>query len=436
MQVEIVMPKMGESIQEGTILHWAKKVGDKIQKDETLLEISTDKVDSEIPSPVSGVLVKVIANEQDTVPVGSVIAIVETDSSSVVKSVSDNKTQIANVDVKELNAENIETKIILDRIPQIKEDRFYSPLVRKIIQQESISADELKLINGSGSNGRVTKQDILRYLEIRAKHSHISTSDKNQWKIRQADISSLSLKYPSPKYRILRMENTQRKMAEHMLKSVGTSPHVTVVDEVDLSEIVNFRFRILKKFESQQGYKLTFTPFFAYAVVKALKEFPIVNSSAEDDAIIYKNFINLGIAVASPAGLIVPVVRNAGERSFLDLAQSLSDLAIRAREKKLVPDDVTDGTFSITNYGVFGNIIGTPIINQPQVAILGVGAIKKRPMVMANETGEDAVVVRSMVYLTLSFDHRIIDGATGGQFLARVKWHLENFEMEVLKQWE
>ena len=226
----------------------------------------------------------------------------------------------------------------------------------------------------------------------------------------------------------------QKKMAEHMVRSVSTSPHVTIIDEVDLTEIVKFRLSILQQFERQTGFKLTYMPFFAFAAVNALKEFCIVNSSLEGDVIIYKNFINLGIAVAAPNGLIVPVVRNAEEKDFISLAGSLTDVAARARAKKLSPDDIVDGTFSITNYGIFGSIIGTPIINQPQTAILGLGAIKKRPMVLSDDQGKDVVEIRSMIYLTLTFDHRIIDGAIGGQCLSRIKWHLEHFDFQLVQK--
>jgi pyruvate/2-oxoglutarate dehydrogenase complex dihydrolipoamide acyltransferase (E2) component len=219
-------------------------------------------------------------------------------------------------------------------------------------------------------------------------------------------------------------------MAEHMVRSMATSPHVAAIDEVDVTAIVSYRSAEAERFGKREGFKLTYTPFIADAVVKTLKEFPIVNSSLVGDSIIYKNFVNLGIAVASPGGLIVPVVRGAEEKNFTGLARAINDIAVRARNKKLLPDEVADGTFSITNYGVFGNIIGTPIINQPQVAILGVGAIRKRPVVIADTQGNDCLAIRSMVYLTLSFDHRIIDGAIGGQFLARVKWHMENFAFQ------
>lgn len=224
------------------------------------------------------------------------------------------------------------------------------------------------------------------------------------------------------------MDNVQLKMAEHMLRSVATSPHVAAVDEADVSAIVRFRSANTSSFEKREGYKLTFTPFFVSSVVQTLKEFPIVNSSVEGDKIVYKNFVNLGIAVASPTGLIVPNIQRADEKNFIGLARAINDLSVRTRNKKLSPDEIQGGTFTISNYGVFGTIFGTPIINQPQVAILGIGAIKKRPVVLTDETGHDSISVRSMVYLTLSFDHRIIDGAVGGQFLSRLRWYLENFD--------
>ena len=294
-----------------------------------------------------------------------------------------------------------------------------------IAKKEGIEQNALDKIASSGSHGRVTKQDILQYLKLRP-------DTAKTYIIRAVDISELNKKYPEPKYHLVRMDNMQKKMAEHMVRSVSTSPHVTIIDEVDLTEIVKFRLSILQQFERQTGFKLTYMPFFAFAVVSALKEFSIVNSSLEGDVIIYKNFINLGIAVAAPNGLIVPVVHNAEEKDFINLAGSLTDVAVRARAKKLSPDDIVNGTFSITNYGIFGSIIGTPIINQPQAAILGLGAIKKRPMVLSDDAGNDVIDIRSMIYLTLTFDHRIIDGAIGGQCLSRIKWHLEHFNFQLV----
>ncbi len=427
MQVEIIMPKMGESIFEGTIIRWIKKVGEKVEKEETILEISTDKVDSEIPSPVQGILTKILIQEQQTVPVGTVIAYVETNLSAGIETAGQTEVAAAEQDFSEDTS--VSRSNILLHAQNQKQDRqrFYSPLVKMIAKKEGIEQNALDKIVGSGSHGRVTKQDILNYLKNRP-------DTTKTYGIRAIDISELDKKYPEPKYHLVRLDNMQKKMAEHMVRSVSTSPHVTIIDEVDLTEIVKFRLSILQQFERQTGFKLTYMPFFAFAAVNALKEFCIVNSSLEGDVIIYKNFINLGIAVAAPNGLIVPVVRNAEEKDFISLAGSLTDVAARARAKKLSPDDIVDGTFSITNYGIFGSIIGTPIINQPQTAILGLGAIKKRPMVLSDDQGKDVVEIRSMIYLTLTFDHRIIDGAIGGQCLSRIKWHLEHFDFQLVQK--
>jgi 2-oxoglutarate dehydrogenase E2 component (dihydrolipoamide succinyltransferase) len=427
MCVEIVMPKMGESIQEGTILRWAKSIGEKIAKDETLLEISTDKVDSEIPSPVEGILAKILAREHDTVSVGTVIAIIETDSSvTTSESVMQEETHYSTSHDVEIN--NIPSFIQQKTSAKPEKHRFYSPLVRSIAKRENITEEELGRIIGSGSNRRVTKNDLLAYLQQRT----ALVGQARGFSLKKTSIEELITKYPAPLYDVVKMTNVQKIMAEHMLRSVATSPHVTVVDEADVTEIVRYRQHMAKKFEAQYGAKLTFTPFFASAVIQAIKDFPLVNSSLEGDTIIYKNFIHLGVAVASPKGLLVPTIKNAETKTFIELARSISDITERTRTKKLMPDELYDGTFSMTNYGVFGNIIGTPIINQPQVAILGTGAIKKRPVVIADATGKDEVAIRSMVYLTLSFDHRVIDGETGGKCLATVKRYLEHFDFERL----
>jgi pyruvate/2-oxoglutarate dehydrogenase complex dihydrolipoamide acyltransferase (E2) component len=427
MRVEIVMPKMGESIQEGTILRWAKTAGEKIQKDETLLEISTDKVDSEIPSPVSGTVTKIFAQEHDTVSVGTVIASIETDGSVLIAEPAvpeeapihtDRKIEFRSISLPDLTAASTKSG----------GQRFYSPLVRSIAKQEKISEEELNRLIGSGINHRVTKTDLLAYLQQRAALAVPS----REFTLKKSDREELLKKYPAPLYDVVKMTNVQQKMAEHMLRSVAVSPHVTVVDEADVTELVRYRQHIAKGFETQYATKLTFTPFFASAVVQAIKEFPLVNTSIEGDAIVFKKFVHLGIAVASPSGLLVPTIKNADAKTFVELARSINDIAERARVKKLLPDELYDGTFSITNYGVFGNIIGTPIIHQPQVAILGTGAIKKRPVVVTDANGKDEIVVRSMLYLTLSFDHRVIDGETGGKFLAAVRQNLEHFDFERL----
>jgi 2-oxoglutarate dehydrogenase E2 component (dihydrolipoamide succinyltransferase) len=432
MQVEVVMPKMGESIQEGKILRWVKKVGEKIQKDETILEISTDKVDSEIPSSVAGVLAKIIVQEQDTVPVGTVIAYVETDVNAKIDSAQHVSTPVPRTSADEQPSRSSDPQTTVDLIPPVLKakngNRFYSPLVRTIAKNEGLSVDDLAVISGSGAAGRVTKTDVLSYLKDRSTQPSKATSPRGGASVQKADLAELQRRYPAPGYRIQQMDNVQLKMAEHMLRSVATSPHVAAVDEADVTSLVSFRAQASDRFEKQEGYKLTFTPFFASAVSQTLKEFPIVNSSVEGDKIIYKSSVNLGIAVASPSGLIVPIIHRADEKNFIGLARAINDLSGRTRNRKLSPDDIQGGTFTISNYGVFGTIMGTPIISQPQVAILGIGAIKKRPVVVTDKDGSDSIGIRSMMYLTLSFDHRIIDGAVAGKFLARLKWILENFE--------
>ncbi|MEX0736836.1 MAG: dihydrolipoamide acetyltransferase family protein [Bacteroidota bacterium] len=427
MQVEVVMPKMGESIQEGKILRWMKKPGDTIEKDESILEISTDKVDSEIPSPSAGVLTKIVVPEGDTVDVGTVIAFIETDASSATV---DTTTPAASARKQESQHEPAaapqKQHIKVEGSRERNGDRFYSPLVKNIAQKEGIALEELDQISGSGLAGRVTKNDVLGYLSSRTSKPVVSS--RTDYAIASVDLKELEKKYPSPKYEILQMDNLQKKMAEHMVKSLQTSPHVQAISECDVTSIVEFRAKDAERFEKLEGFKLTYTPFFINAAIRALKQFPLINSSVEGDKIILKKFINFGMAVAAPTGLIVPVIKNAEEKNFLGLARAINDIAVRTRTKKLLPEEVQGGTFTITNYGVFGNIIGIPIINQPQVAILGVGAIQKRPVVVTDADGNDSIAVRSMVYLTLSFDHRIVDGAIGGQFISAVVANLEQYD--------
>ena len=435
MQVDVVMPKMGESIQEGKIIRWAKKVGEKIAKDETILEISTDKVDSEIPSPVAGILAAIIVAEQETVPVGTVIAKVETDANASVHVTA--APALPDV-APEPSSRTSQPPLPTPSTPSVSRrngdsDRFYSPLVRSIAQKEGVSTDELKRLAGSGISGRVTKNDLLAYLKSRGNRPVPAQRASMDFTLHHADPVALAAKYPPPRYELRAMDNVQQKMAEHMVRSVATSPHVQAIDEIDLTEIVKFRDRTAESFEKREGFKLTFTPFFFEAAIFALRDFPIVNSSVEGDVVIVKKFVNIGMAVASPSGLLVPNIKNADGMNFLGIARAINDLAVRTRNKKLKPEEIQDGTFSITNYGVFGNIIGIPIINQPQVGILGFGAIKKRPVVVTDEGGNDTVAIRSMVYATLSFDHRIIDGAIGGQFLAKVKVLLEEFDFSKVK---
>ena len=426
MLVDVVMPKMGESIQEGKILRWMKKPGDKIELDESILEISTDKVDSEIPSPAAGFLSKIVVPEGETVEVGTVIAVVETDKISL--RAGELSAGVERVAKPVVHAPVSEPTVSFahqttGRSQKHEGNRFYSPLVRTMAKKEGVALEELDQLGGSGIGGRVTKNDLLEYLQRRVPKSAPTFTT-----LQRVDIKELQKKYPPPLYDIVQMDNVQVKMAEHMVRSVHTSPHVEAVSECDVSQIVDFRSKNAERFEKQEGFKFTYTPFFVDAAVRALKEFPVVNSSVEGDKIILKHAVNFGMAVASPSGLIVPVIKNAEKMSFLELARSINDIAVRTRSKRLNPDEVLGGTFTITNYGVFGNIIGTPIINQPQVAILGIGAIKKRPVVIADAEGNDVISIRSIAYLTLAFDHRIIDGAIGGQFLARIVANLEQFD--------
>lgn len=433
-RVEVVMPQMGESIAEGTILKWHKKVGDKVKKDETLLEISTDKVDSEIPSPASGTLAEIVVQEQTTVPVRTVIAFLETDGGAVTVKEEQKPAAPAAQPASPVAAVP-QTMPAPQPLSQPASGRFYSPLVLNIAREEGISMQELETVPGSGEGGRVSKKDILAY--VSAKKSGGVAAPKVAAPApakgpaapsialagKPVEIPELRAKYPAPQHDILQMSNVLQKMAEHMVKSVHTSPHVAAVHEVDMTDVVKHRAAHAAAFEAKEGFKLTFTPYIVQAVVEALKKFPLVNTSIEGDKIIKKNFINLGLAVAADNGLIVPVIKNAEEKNFIGLARAVNDLATRTRAKKLMPDDIQGGTFTISNYGVFGTLIGTPIINQPQVAILGTGAIKKRVAVL-----DDMIAIRSMAFFTLSFDHRIVDGALGGMFLEEIVKRLEEFD--------
>lgn len=427
MKIEVVMPKMGESLQEGTILKWHKKPGDRVQKDEILLEISTDKVDTEIPSPASGILTEILYKENETIPVGTVIAYIETEvqSQTSTKVETVKREEKKEVEVVEKPVEKSE-EFVSEFIPT-RAKRFYSPVVREIAKREGISLEELEQIPGTGHGGRLTKNDLLNYIETKKKKVE-KVERVEEVEFKPVEVLE-EIKVPEGRVEIIEMSHIVKMMAEHMVRSVRTSPHVSTVSECDMTEIMSFIDKNAEQFQKREGFKLTLTPFIADAVVKALKEFPLINSSVEGDKIIVKKFINLGIAVATDYGLIVPVVKNADEKNFIGLARAINDIVTRARNKKLTPDDVQGGTFSITNYGVFGNIIGTPIINQPQVAILGVGAVKKRPVVISKE-GEDFIAIRAISFLTLTFDHRIIDGALGGRFLERVVYYLENFDFK------
>mgnify|MGYP001362401163 FL=1 len=438
--IEIAMPKMGESVMEGTIIKWHKKVGDKVNKDETIFEISTDKVDTEIPSPEEGTLVEILVGEQETVAVGTIVAKLAVGSDVMIPIQSETKEEVLEEEV------SIEMHDSFSGMKQTRDefttssDRFYSPLVLSIAQKEGVSLDELNKIIGSGIDGRVTKKDILSYIEQRKSKSTkpiVEAPKKAQPTISKTAAPSPSFvpeasqsTYSSSDVIKIPMDNIRLKIMEHMVHSRDTSVHVTSMIEADITRIHNFINQKKDEYLEKENVKLTYMAFIADAVVKSLKKYPLLNSTIDGNTILQKKFINLGIAVAiEPAGLIVPNIKGAGERNTIGLAKAIADLANRARTKKLTPDDISNGTFTITNYGVFGTIFGTPIINQPEVAILGVGTVQKKPVVI-EVNGSDSIAVRHIVALTLSHDHRLIDGMLGGLFLKSLKEILENFEPE------
>lgn len=452
-RIEVKMPQMGESIMEGTVIEWAKNVGDKIEEDETLLEIATDKVDTEVPSPESGTLVEILVNEGDTVEVGQTIAIIATGKTSGAaaageKEIKSEAEKTAAAEQKSGSAPGAANGAPSGGTePQRigSDGRFYSPLVRSIAKEEGISQEELERIKGSGQGGRVSKRDILGYLKDRkagkvaapvsgkaepAPSSPAATGEK-----KAISAGELNVQRPSGNIEIIKMGRMRKTIAEHMVHSKQTSAHVTTFAEADVTNLVRWREANKKEFQERAGVKLTFTPLFLEAIIQAIREFPLINSSVdtEKDEIILKRDINFGIAVAlgegGKGGLIVPVIKQAQDKNLVGLANEVSELAEKARTKDLNPDDLVGGTITLTNYGSVGNLMGTPIINQPQVAIMGTGVIGKRPVVM--ETGQgDMIAIRHMMYLSMSYDHRIIDGAHGGAFLNRVKQLLEDFDTD------
>ena len=423
---DVVMPKMGESITEGTILEWKKQVGDSIAKDETLLEISTDKVDSEIPSPATGTIVEIIAQVNDTIPVGDVIArIGEVGESASTEEVSvetapTEESLPTEPDLVPEIKEVVQSEIVIEKPIIQSGKRFYSPLVKSIAKKEGITQAELDALMGTGNNGRVNKQDILAYLKIRTTGAPTHTEDV---------IEQPASIVPTMSDEIEPMSRMRKRIAEHMVQSVQTSPHVYTTVEADVTNLVHIRAEHKESFKSKAGVNLTYTPMLLDACIRVIQEFPLMNASLDGDNIVHHRNINMGVAVALPDdNLIVPVIHSSEEKNFLGLARSVSDLAGRARENKLMPDEIFGSTFTITNPGVFGGLFGMGIINQPNVGILSIGSFHKRPVVKETEYG-DTVVVRSMVYLTLSYDHRIIDGAYGTRFLARLVEIIEQFSI-------
>lgn len=447
------MPKMGESITEATVLSWLKQPGDEVEMDEPILEIATDKVDSEVPSPVDGVIVETFFEKDDVVEVGKVVAIIEaesedggTETNTPETSVSTEKVEekvleTVGVSSAETGLENTNTQLL--EKPQ--SGRFYSPLVLNIARTEGIGMDELERIPGTGSGDRVTKRDILSYLEAKKsgkvstpiKTNNIPVSTKTtETKTKSTEISGKPVA-PIPEksfsfsgdYEIVEMDRMRKMIAENMVYSMHTSPHVTSFVEADVTNIFKWRQRNKKAFVEKYGEKLTFTPIFVEAIVKALRDYPMVNISLSGNQIIVKKNINVGIAVALPDGnLIVPVIKNADRMNLVGLARAVNDLANRARNRKLKPSDLEDGTYSVSNVGTFGNVMGTPIIMQPQVAILAVGAIRKKPAVIETPEG-DMIGIRHMMFLSHSYDHRVVDGALGGMFVRKVADYLESFDI-------
>ena len=444
MKVEMLMPQMGESIAEARISKWLKSPGDKVERDEIILEISTDKVDSEIPAPAAGIVSELLFAEGEVVPVKTKIAVIDTEGqvSSKAPAASAKTEEPAKATPAPA------APAAAAAMPEKTEDnsaRFYSPLVKSLAAKHNIPLSDLDQIEGSGQGGRLTKEDLLDYINngpATATES-IAAQPKAPTNNTPAAVASTpapatqkpqsfkSAELPagqnwnSDRTKVIPMDNMRRAIAEHMVRSKHTSPHVYSVQEIDVTNISKWRKKYKEEFQSNEGFGLSFTPFFLEAAVKALIAFPHVNASVDGNSIVLKKYVNLGCAVAlGNSGLIVPVIKNADEKNLVGLARGLNDLALRARNKKLIPDDIMNGTFTVTNPGVFGTIIGTPIINQPQVAILCLGAIEKRPVVI-----DDMIAIRERCYLTLSYDHRIIDGSMGGQFLAFIREYLEGWDV-------
>jgi len=438
--VDLIMPKLGESIMEATILKWHKKPGDKVAMDETVLDIATDKVDSEVPSTTEGTISEILYKENDVVAVGAVIARIDAGGNAY-----DNNFSHQNESVQQH-----EEAEVMEEVPYQPEEkksmnnsvsgiRFYSPLVLNIAASEGISMNELENIEGTGQDGRVSKKDIMSYLEKRKNAPQSKPQQPQQSEqiqatpaVHEVPQTPAKQEYTPTVYsgnvEIIEMDRMRKMIAKHMIDSQNTSAHVTSFTECDVTNLVLWREKIKKDFEKREGEKITFTPLFIEAIIKGIKKYPIINSSVDGDKIVIKKDINVGMATAMPSGnLIVPVIKNADQLNLTGLTKQVNGLANAARNNKLKPDDTAGGTFTMTNVGTFGSLMGTPIINQPQVAILAVGAIKKRPVVIESEQG-DSIAIRHMMYLSLSYDHRIIDGALGSTFLNAVAKELENFD--------
>ncbi len=427
---QLILPKMGESVLEATIIKWLKQPGDRVEEDEPVLEIATDKVDSDVPSPVSGILSEHLYQVDDVVQVGQVLATIETEGADIpgIELVTARQPVIAEPSAPSPASQDEEKRPSTD-----DNVRFYSPLVKSIAAKEGISLDELSSIKGTGAEDRLTKQDVLDFLEKR----QVPSAERPEESLSQKPVPAASAirsqetqSQPGEGDEIIEMDRMRRLIADHMVNSVHTAPHVSSFVEADVTNLVTWRNSVKGIYEKREGEKLTFTPIFIEAVSRALKDFPMVNVTVDGYKIIKKKNINIGMAAALPSGnLIVPVIKNADQLSLVGLSKHVNDLATRARANKLKPDDTQGGTFTLTNIGAFGNIMGTPIINQPQVAILAVGTITKKPAVVETEFG-DMIGIRHKLYLSLSYDHRVVDGSLGGQFVKRVADYLENWDIQ------
>ncbi|MEQ8909222.1 MAG: dihydrolipoamide acetyltransferase family protein [Vicingaceae bacterium] len=437
-EIELIMPKMGESVAEATITKWLKSEGDQVEAEEPVLEIATDKVDSEIPAPEDGVIKKILFQEDDVVKVGDAIAILEIEgegsndnAESKTETVQEESQPAATASESKPSSNNEAASKVGKQSPSGK---FFSPLVRSIAEKENIGVDELESIQGSGLNNRVTKDDLMSYIESKSKGTSTSESTTAT---KASQTPKAATPPPAPASvipmqegdEIVEMDRMRKMISDHMVKSKHTSAHVTSFVEADVTNMVMWRNKVKKEFQEREGEKITFTPLIMEAVAKAIKEMPMINVSVDGTKIIKRKHINLGMATALPSGnLIVPVIKDADQKNLVGLSKTVNDLANRARNNKLGPDEIQGGTFTVTNVGTFGNVMGTPIINQPQVAIMAVGAIKKKPAVIETPFG-DTIGVRHMMYLSLSYDHRVVDGALGGSFVQRVATILEDFDI-------
>ncbi|QNR23693.1 dihydrolipoamide acetyltransferase family protein [Croceimicrobium hydrocarbonivorans] len=444
-EIELIMPKMGESVAEATIIKWLKEEGDTIEAEESVLEIATDKVDSEVPAPEDGVLIKKLFNEDDVVQVGQVIAIIQTEGgaaaapsapASEAPAQETSSAPAAAQEAEKMVANGVATAAI--EIPRSANGKFFSPLVRSIAKEENVSLGELENLNGSGSEGRVTKADILAYVENRGSAPAAAPSAPAPAAKSAPAAAPAAKSAPAPKPaapvsigandEIIEMDRMRKMIADHMVMSKHTSPHVTSFVEADVTNLVNWRNKVKGEFLKREGEKITFTPLIIEALVKAIKDFPMINVSVDGTNIIKRGNINIGMAAALPSGnLIVPVIKNADNYNLVGLTKQVNDLARRARENKLSPDEISGGTYTLTNVGTFGNVLGTPIINQPQVAIMAAGAIIKKPAVVETPEG-DMIAIRHKMFLSHSYDHRVVDGALGGMFVRRVADYLEQFD--------